>query len=76
MKKVSFLGGASSLTVTQNKLVKVLLTSFYLIFVLQDYNEYFRDLNVSNKKKMNGYINQGDCVQLNSIYPDMFRTEC
>lgn len=24
---------------------------------------------------MNGYINQGDCVQLNSIYPDMFRTE-
>ena len=36
----------------------MLLTSFYLIFVLQDYNEYFRDLNVSNKKKMNGYINQ------------------
>lgn len=53
----------------------MLLTSFYLIFVLQDYNEYFRDLNVSNKKKMNSYINQGDCVQLNSIYPDMFRTE-
>lgn len=53
----------------------MLLTSFYLIFVLQDYNEYFRDLNVSNKKKMNGSINQGDCVQLNSIYPDMFRTE-